>query len=129
MAWERRLLWSVALTMSLGAALVPIASAQRAPDDTNKTFFIKRDLVLSGVALAGTGVLSIFDKRIAYWTQTPEVQGSSSRHQLVSDLTKINETTITGAAILSYAIGRLSHANTMADVSLHTAEATILTSL
>jgi membrane-associated phospholipid phosphatase len=106
-----------------------MAFAQRAPDDTAKTFFVKRDLMWSGVALAGTAVVSAFDERIAHWWQTPGVQGSSSRHNFVNDLTKVNETTLTGAAILSYGIGRLAHFNTMADVSLHTAESTILTSV
>lgn len=105
------------------------ARAQRTPDDTTKTFFVRRDLAWSAIALAGTGIVSVFDKRIAHWTQTPSVQGSSSRHRVVNDLTKINETTLTGAAILSYAVGRLAHASTWADVSLHTAESTILTSL
>jgi membrane-associated phospholipid phosphatase len=98
------------------------------PDDTAKTFFVKRDLIWSGIALAGTAGISAFDERIADWTQSPGVQGSSSRHRVVNDLTKINETTLTGAALLSYGIGRLAHFNTMADVSLHTAESTILTS-
>jgi len=115
------------------ATLAPFARgqrafAQRAPDDTTKTFFVKRDLVWSAAALAGTAIISVFDKRIAHWTQTPAVQGSSSRHRFVNDLTKVNETTLTGAAILSYGIGRLIHDSTVADVSLHTAESTILTS-
>ena len=106
-----------------------VALAQRAPDDTAKTFFVKRDLAWSAVALAGTAVAGVFDKRIAHWTQTTSVQGSSSRRRVVSDLTKINETTLTGAAILTYGIGRLAHASTMADVGLHVAESTILTSV
>ena len=106
-----------------------VALAQRASDDTTKTFFVKRDLAWSAAALAGTAVMSVFDKRIARWTQDSSVQGSSSRHRVVSDLTKINETTLTGAAILSYGIGRLTRSRTMADVSLHTAESTILASL
>jgi hypothetical protein len=105
------------------------AAAQHTPDDTTKTFFVKRDLMWSSVALAGSAAASVFDKRIERWTQSAGVQGSSSRHNVVSDLTKVNETTLTGAAILSYGIGRLTHSSTMADVSLHTAEATILTSV
>jgi PAP2 superfamily protein len=105
------------------------ACAQRAPDDTAKTFFVRRDLAWSAIALAGTAGLSVFDERIANWTQTSTIQGSSSRHRVVDDLTKINETTLTGAAILSYGVGRLTHSETMADVSLHTAESTILTSV
>ncbi len=117
----------VGLVTALSVA--PFAAAQRVPDDTAKTYFVRRDLLWSGIALAGTAGISVFDKRIAHWTQTSSVQGSSSRHRVVDDLTKINETTLTGAAILSYGIGRLAHSPTMADVSLHTAEATILTSL
>jgi membrane-associated PAP2 superfamily phosphatase len=105
------------------------ARAQGAPDDTNKTFFIRRDLYLSAGALGGTAIISHFDKRIAYWTQSPSVQGSSSRHRVVNDLTHINETTLTAAALLGYGIGRLTHSNTTADVSLHTAEALVLTSV
>ncbi len=122
------------MTWLLGAALATSIAAQsvlaqRAPDDTTKTFFVKRDLVWSAVALAGTAGISVFDKRIAHWTQTPSIQGSSSRHRVVNDLTKVNETTLTGAAILSYGIGRLTHSSTLADVSLHVAESTILTSV
>lgn len=116
-----------AVVLNTSAAVAQ--SVPRPPEDTNKTFFVRRDLALTGVAIVGTVLISHFDKRIANWTQSASVQGSSSRHRLVNDLTKVNETTLTGAAILSYAIGRLSHSNTMADVSLHTAEATILTSL
>src|SRR5215831_11535521 len=122
----------VAAVIELGSMVSVVQTrllhAQRAPDDTNKTFFIRRDLYLSAGALAGTGILSAFDKRVAHWWQSPGVQGSSSRERLVNDLTKVNETTLTGAAIISYGIGRLAHFNTVADVALHTAESTILTS-
>jgi PAP2 superfamily protein len=120
-------LLSAAMLVWIGGAQT--TAAQRAPDDTAKTFFVRRDLLWSGVALSGTGVVSVFDKRIEHWAQSSGVQGGSSRHRVVNDLTKINETTLTGAAIISYGIGRLTHSSTMADVSLHTAESTILTSL
>jgi membrane-associated phospholipid phosphatase len=100
-----------------------------APGDTTKTFFVRRDLVWSGAALAGSAVLSIFDKRIEHYIQTPSIQGSSSRARVVGDLTHVNETTLTEAAVLSYGIGRLVKSNTMADVSLHTAESVVLTSV
>ena len=122
-------LWTVSLSLVLVVASVAPTGAQRAPDDTTKTFFVRRDLALTGIAIAGTAGLSVFDKRIARWTQTSSVQGPPSRRTFVNDLTKVNETTLTGAAILSYGIGRLAHASTRADVSLHTAESTILTSL
>jgi membrane-associated phospholipid phosphatase len=99
------------------------------PGDTTKTFFTRRDIVYSAAALAGTGVLSIFDKRIAHFTQTSSIQGSSTRHDVVNDLTHVNETTLTEASIVAYAVGRLSHSNTIADVAVHTGESVVLTSV
>jgi membrane-associated phospholipid phosphatase len=99
------------------------------PDDTTKTFFVRRDLTASAIALAGTAVVSIFDKRIAHWAQTPSVQGSSSRADVVKALTHVNETTLTAATIVGYGVGRLSHSSIIADVSLHTGEAVVLTSV
>lgn len=96
--------------------------------DTAKTFFVRRDLVASGVVLVGVGVVSVFDKRIARYTQSDNVQVSIS-HRVVNDLTHVNETTLTAAAILGYGVGRLAGSSTIADVGLHTAEATILTSV
>lgn len=97
--------------------------------DTTKTFFTRRDLVYSGIALAGSAGLTVFDQRIERWTQSSGVQGSSSRQRVVSDLTHVNETTLTAAAILGYGVGRLTRSNAIADVSLHTAEAVVLTSV
>src|SRR5205085_9615807 len=80
-------------------------------------------------AVAGTAIVSIFDKRIARYVQTPSIQGSSSRTSVVKGLTHVNETTLTAATILGYGIGRLTHSSTVADVSLHTGEAVVLTSV
>lgn len=92
--------------------------------DTTKTFFTRRDAELSGVALVGTAILTRFDARIANWAHSTSVQGSPSRQRIFADLTHVNETTLTAASILSYGVGRLVHSSTIADVSLHTAEAT-----
>lgn len=122
----------------LAASVGQVASAQssggvapvtRPPDDTQKTFFVRRDLYWTSAALVATGVTSAFDVRIAHWTQQPSVQGSSSRHQLVNDLTKVNEGTVIGASLITYGVGRLVHSGTVADVGLHVAEANILTSV
>src|SRR5579872_6831932 len=113
----------------LAAVLAPLALSHTASaQDTTKTFFVRRDLIWSGAALGATGVISIFDKRVERWWQSPSVQ-SSSRTRVMNDLTKVNETTLTGAAILSYGVARLAREDTWADVSLHTAESTILTSV
>ncbi len=117
------------LTVALTVSAIPSLLAAQSSGDTTKTFFTRRDLAYSAAALAGTGVLSIFDKRIARYTQTASVQGSTSRHNVVGDLTHVNETTLTEAAILAYGVGRLSHSNTIADVAAHTGESVILTSV
>jgi membrane-associated phospholipid phosphatase len=122
-----RLAPRVAALVVLGAPLG--APGAVAAQDTTKTFFTRRDVTYTGAALVGTVLVSFFDKQIARWTQQPSVQGGSSRHDAVSKLTKVNETTLTGAAIITYGIGRLAHSHTTADVALHTAESTILTSV
>ncbi len=110
----------------------PIASAaaQSAPLDSShvdKTFFTRRDAVIAGATLAASGIVSIFDKRIANWTQQPNIQGSSSRHDLIDNLTVVNEQPLTIAALATYGIGRLMHSPTVADVGLHTTESLVLT--
>jgi membrane-associated phospholipid phosphatase len=110
-------------------ALCCVSSVRAQTTDTAKTFFTRRDAVYTGAAIAGTAALSAVDLRVARWTQQPNVQGCASRHRLVDNLTKVNETTITGAAIITYGIGRIARSSTTADVALHTAEATVLTSV
>ena len=56
-----------------------------------KTFFTRRDLVNSALALAGSAVVSHFDVRLAHWAQRDAIQGGQSRHDLADVLTKINE--------------------------------------
>ena len=95
--------------------------------EPQKTFFTRHDLVATGVAAVVTGGAMIFDKKIAKWTQTPSVQGSKSRQDLVKQLTRVNETPLTIASIATYGIGRLTHSQTTADVGLHWTEALIFT--
>ena len=94
---------------------------------TQKTFFVKRDLVATGIAVAGTAAVSAFDLRIARWARSGDVQGDSSRHDLVSELTRVNETPLMLAALATYGVGRVARSSTTADVGLHTLEALVLT--
>src|SRR5947209_1625028 len=73
----------------------------------SKTFFTRRDVVLTGAAIVGTVAISRFDERIAHWSQTPSVQGAQSRHDLVDALTHVNETPLTIGAVVTYGVGRL----------------------
>ena len=145
LAHVTRRVWRLALALLIGpatlhaqdAAFVRSDGAKLArpadPDTarihvpTQKTFFVKRDLVATGVALAGTAAVSAFDLRFARWARSAKVQGDSSRHELVDELTRINETPLMLAALATYGVGRVAGSGTTADVGLHTLEALVLT--
>jgi membrane-associated phospholipid phosphatase len=92
-----------------------------------KTFFVRRDLAATGVAVVATAAVSAFDLRVARWSRSAGVQGDSSRRELVSELTRLNETPLTLAALATYGVGRAMLSETTADVGLHTLEALVLT--
>ncbi len=107
-----------------------LLAQKTAPDSAkhvDKTFFTRRDAELSAVALAGSAMVSIFDERIAHWSQQPSVQGSQSRHDLVEDLTVVNEQPLTLGALATFGIGRLAGSPLIADVGLHATETLVLT--
>ncbi len=113
----------------LSFCLVASTLAAQSADSTTapKTFFRRRDLVLSGVAIAGSGVVSIFDERIGRWARSPNVQGPASRHDLFENLTVINEVPLTLGAVALYGIGRISGSDVTAKIGLHATEALVLT--
>src|SRR5581483_6956320 len=97
--------------MSMALLVVPaLALAQ----DTTKTFFTRHDLYWAGVGVGGGAIISIFDKRIANWTQTASVQGSASRTSFVKSLTVVNETPLTLGALATYGVGRIFGNETIA---------------
>jgi hypothetical protein len=105
---------------SLAAGLPDSGHAQ-------KTFFTRHDLVSVGAAAAVTGAVMVFDEKIGRWWRSDHVQGSESLHKTVSNLTRLNETPLTIASIVTYGVGRLAHSETAADVGLHWTEALIFT--
>jgi membrane-associated phospholipid phosphatase len=107
-----------------GVGASPDTVRDRTPQ---KTFFVKRDLVASGIAVAGSAAVSAFDLRIAHWARSPGVQGDSSRRDLIDQLTRANETPMMLAALATYGVGRIGGMHTTADVGLHTLEAIVLT--
>jgi membrane-associated phospholipid phosphatase len=114
----------------ISATMVGAQQQSVASVDTSKTFFTRRDLAYVSADVAGTAIVSLFDKRIAHWAQQPNVQGSPSRQRLVRNLSNWSgETTLTWAAVLGYGVGRLSHSSTTAEVALHMIEAQALTSV
>jgi membrane-associated phospholipid phosphatase len=116
----------VRLIHALAAVLIAVPRPGPA-QDTAKTFFTRHDVYWAGVGLAGGAAISIFDKRIANWWQSPSVQGSSSRHDFVKSLTVVNETPLTIGAFVTYGVGRLTGNETVADIGLHATEALVLT--
>ena len=117
---------SVVTSATPADLLAAVASSSSAP---SKTFFTRHDFEFAAIALTGTAMVSSFDKRLAHYSQTASVQGSTSRQSLVKNLTKINYASLTAASLAGYGLGRLTHSPTVADVSLHTAEAVVLTTL
>jgi membrane-associated phospholipid phosphatase len=106
-----------------------LASAQGADSSgRDKTFLTRRDLVTSGIALGATVLLSRYDDDIALASQQPRYK-SESATQFALKVSKVNETTLTAAGILTYGIGRLTGSRTTADVGLHATEAVVLASL
>jgi len=122
---SRRLVLLQAVGIAAALAQLPAAASAQQVD---KTFFTRRDLVATGVAVAGTAIVYQFDERIARWFQQPDFQGGRGRHAVVKDLTRVNETPFTFGAVAVYGIGRLTHSQTTADVGLHMTEALVLTS-
>jgi membrane-associated phospholipid phosphatase len=114
-------------------SLAPVdAGAQRADSTVNhgdRRFFRPRELTVLGVGVAASALLSTVDTKIARWDQSSGVQGSAGRRRLVSDITRVNETTLTIAGLATYGIGRLTHSSAATDVGKHTTEAIVITSL
>jgi membrane-associated phospholipid phosphatase len=116
------------LRAQAGTALpARVEEAEAAAPASQKTFFVRRDLAVAGVALVASAAVSTVDLRIAHWARSAGVQGDSGRRHLVEQLTRINETPLTLAALATYGVGRLTHSATTADVGLHTLEALLLT--
>lgn len=111
------------------ALAAQLASAQSS-DTTrrDKTFLTRRDLVISGIALGTTVAFSIFDDDIALASRQPRFRGANLQ-RFSTRVSKVNETTLTAAGILTYGIGRLTKSRTTTDIGLHATEAVILASV
>jgi membrane-associated phospholipid phosphatase len=115
------------LVLTQTSTTSPTTASRPQFGEPQKTFFTSHDLVATGIAAVATGVFMHYDEKIADWWQSPHVQGSESLHHTIDQLTRLNETPLTIAAVATYGIGRLSHSKTAADVGLHWTEALIMT--
>jgi membrane-associated phospholipid phosphatase len=113
----------------LFAVLAPVAGAQ-SPDTArgDKTFLTRRDLGISAIALGATALLSRWDDDIAVASQQPNWQKPPLR-SFATRVSKVNETTLTVAGIVTYGIARWSGNRGLTDVALHATESVVLASL
>ncbi len=123
----------VALTSLVAAPHALIAQREVRPvathpsDTTGAPFFRSQDITLIAAAVVLSGEVSQRDTKIAHYFRSSSVQGGDST--LVKRLTKVNESTLTAAALLGYGVGRLTHSATLTDVSAHVGESVLLTSI
>ena len=120
-----------AARLALALLLVAEAASAQSSDTTSrgdKTFLTRRDLVISGVALGATALLSVWDRDIAVASRESRYQDSSVIN-FANKASKVNETTLTVGGIVFYGIGRLTKSRTMADVALHATESVVLASV
>src|ERR1700738_558859 len=87
--------------------------AQAQPTSPDKTFLTRGDLGIAALALGATAAISLFDDDIAVASQRPGStwQGSGLR-RFATNVSKVNETTLTAAGVLTYGIARLSGSRT-----------------
>ena len=128
----RRMALIASITSAITAAVpaTSVAQDRNAPTDSNhvsKTFFTRRDAYWTLGAIAVTAGVTYYDKKVANWSQQPNIQGDQSRRDFFDGVTKFNETPLTIGAILTYGIGRLGRWETVTDVGLHMSEALALT--
>jgi membrane-associated phospholipid phosphatase len=114
----------VLLALASHSALAQAADSSR----RDKTFLTRRDLLISGIAVGATALLSRYDDDIALASRESRFQ-SSSLTSFSQNVSKVNETTLTAAGIVTYGIGRLTKSPTVADVGLHATEAVVLASV
>lgn len=110
---------------------LPLLAQQ--PDPTaaggDRRFLRPHELTMLAGGLVASAAISGFDTRIARWDQSSGVQGSSGRRRIATDITHVNETTLTVAGLVGYGVGRVLHADALTDIARHVTESVVLTSL
>jgi membrane-associated phospholipid phosphatase len=111
-----------------GACFLPrLAAAQS--DSADKTFFVKKDLVVAGAFVGVSAGVSVFDKRIEHFFRDTTMSQVRHGKKLANNFTHVNETTLTVGGLGVYVIGRLVGSKTLADIAFHTAESVAAASL
>jgi membrane-associated phospholipid phosphatase len=122
--WTRGLLISLLGAPALGAQQDSSAGPARATPP-----LVTRGEVTWAVAGTAAGIaLMQYDSRIARWFMAPERQTRAAR-QRADRVALVNEKPLFAAGLLLWGIGRATGRETLADVSWHTAEALLITTL
>lgn len=124
----KRAFAGAALAASLLGSVNSTLAAQT-DSASSKTFFKPHDGRVGAEFLAASAALSVFDARIAhYFLDTSRVHVRVGE-KLDNFFTHINETTLTVGGLGVYAIARILHQQTVAQVSFHMAESVAAASL
>jgi membrane-associated phospholipid phosphatase len=118
-----------ALLVSGGISGRAAAQTDSTSSASHKTFFTAHDAAVGGVFLAASAGLSVFDARIAQYFQDTAHFHVRAGQKLDSYFTHINETTLTVGGLGVYAVAKLLHQQTVADVAFHMAESVAAASL
>ena len=111
---------SLLVCLVSAAGLARAAGAQLQPAEP---LISGRDLAWLGAAtVVSLGVMRV-DSRIALASQDSSVQKNSALKGLYDGFNLINEKSLFGAGVLTYAGARIAHAQSTADIALHATEA------
>jgi membrane-associated phospholipid phosphatase len=112
----------ISKTVAVGLLLLTRTAVAQSDSAMQKTFYVPRDAEIAGAFLVASAGLSVFDARIAKYFQDTSLAHVRAGRRLDGAFTHINETTLTVGGLALYGIGKLVHAETMADIAFHTAE-------
>ena len=107
------------------SACVPLTSMS-APSTPVRATFVARDWWILGAFGVGSAIAMPFDRRFALEFERPSSHSGRFIDEAANVIGDIGDPGAVTLSVASYAIGRLTHHATMADVGLHSAEAVIV---
>ena len=117
----------VALALLLWPGTVALAQS---PDSASRAepLFSGRDALLLGAFALGSFAVSTQDERIVRELRDPDLQENETLGSLARGAKVVNERSLFAATALTWGVARLAGAERTADVSLHAAEAVLVSS-
>lgn len=109
------------------ALLLPATLTAQEPE--RPPLFTRGDFVAAGVVTGATLLLSIWDDDIAEYIRADHVQENGVLRTSRRFANRINESTMGVGSLALWGVGRLTGQRTLADVSIHVAEAVLVGSV